>query len=729
MAAEQGETAAFGPSTERLRARATELVAAVPAWVWLTVLMGGSWAIRAVLAVRDPSPWIFQDELLYSELAKSFAATGHFAVREVPVPGAGGFGVVYPVLIAPAWKLFQNVPTAYEAAKIINSLVMSLGAIPVYLLARRMVSKAWALAAAVLALTLPGMVYTSVIMTENAFYPVFLFWVLAVVQALERPTVLRQLAAVALTFVAYLTRSQGAVLVPALVTAIVLLVVLDALSDERGFWRAALARTRAFWATWLTLVIGAGGFLLLEVGIRGKTFSTAVLGGYTILTTSSYSANDVARWFLYHSAELDLAVGVLPFAAFFLLVIAAFRRMPPSREARVFAVVALSASVWLLAEVAAFASSPFGLQILERNDFYLEPLFLIALVVWAAGVLPRSWLSTGVAAVAAVVLVGRAPYGSFIGPRAVSNAFALLPLWRIEEHGWVTPGRLTDSVVVAGIAAGLIFVFVPRRLALIAPLLVFLYLAWATSPVEGKTSEASRDSRFGGIQGPLNWIDRAVGGTQPKVAAIWSGAPGLNYVALWNNEFFNRTVGPVYNLSAPPDGLPEETLTLDPGTAFIRHGTGKVLRAEYVLSDGSMQVAGKTVATDPGISMAVYRVDGPVRVVRQTQGIYPDKWSGPGVQYTRYPCAAGTLSVALAGYRPLQPRAVTVVARNARRLLGRIVVPPGGRRVLTLPLEPRRGYCLVNFSISPTAIPAKVLGNKDPRVLGLLFKRLDYRPR
>lgn len=389
MAAQQGETAAFGPSTERLRARATELVAAVPAWVWLTVLMGGSWAIRAVLAVRDPSPWIFQDELLYSELAKSFAATGHFAVHEVPVPGAGGFGVVYPVLIAPAWKLFQNVPTAYEAAKIINSLVMSLGAIPVYLLARRMVSKAWALAAAVLALTLPGMVYTSVIMTENAFYPVFLFWVLAVVQALERPTVLRQLAAVALTFVAYLTRSQGAVLVPALVTAIVLLVVLDALSDERGFWRAALARTRAFWATWLTLVIGAGGFLLLEVGIRGKTFSTAVLGGYTILTTSSYSANDVARWFLYHSAELDLAVGVLPFAAFFLLVIAAFRRMPPSREARVFAVVALSASVWLLAEVAAFASSPFGLQILERNDFYLEPLFLIALVVWAAGVLPR----------------------------------------------------------------------------------------------------------------------------------------------------------------------------------------------------------------------------------------------------------------------------------------------------------------------------------------------------
>ena len=170
--------------------------------------MGGSWAIRAVLAVRDPSPWIFQDELLYSELAKSFAATGHFAVRD-PVPGAGGFGVVYPVLIAPAWKLFQNVPTAYEAAKIINSLVMSLGAIPVYLLARRMVSEAWALAAAVLALTLPGMVYTSAIMTENAFLPVFLFWVLRSCRRSSGRRCSGSSPPSALTFVAYLTRNQA----------------------------------------------------------------------------------------------------------------------------------------------------------------------------------------------------------------------------------------------------------------------------------------------------------------------------------------------------------------------------------------------------------------------------------------------------------------------------------------------------------------------------------------
>ena len=320
----------------------------VPAWAWLTVLVGGSCAIRAVLALHDPSPWIFQDELLYSELAKSFAATGHFAVREVPVPGGGGFGLVYPTIVAPAWALFHRIPTAYAAAKVINSLAMSLAAIPVYLLARRLTRKWLALAASVLALALPGMVYAGVIMTENAFYPVFLFWMLALVLALERPTLLRQLAAVGLSFVAYLTRNQGVVLLPALVTAILLLVVLEA-SSERPFLASTLRKAKAYWVTWLTLAIGAAGFLVVEVGIKGRTLSTAVLGGYSVVTSSTGSVHDAGRWFLYHLGELSVAVGILPFAAFILLAIEAVRRTPPSREHRVFAVAALSATVWLVA--------------------------------------------------------------------------------------------------------------------------------------------------------------------------------------------------------------------------------------------------------------------------------------------------------------------------------------------------------------------------------------------
>ena len=64
---------------------------------------------RFLLALWIPAPWLFADELKYSELAKSFAATGHFAIRDTP---ESGLGPVYPVLIAPAYALFDNVPHA-----------------------------------------------------------------------------------------------------------------------------------------------------------------------------------------------------------------------------------------------------------------------------------------------------------------------------------------------------------------------------------------------------------------------------------------------------------------------------------------------------------------------------------------------------------------------------------------------------------------------------------------
>jgi dolichyl-phosphate-mannose-protein mannosyltransferase len=712
----------------RTRNRLAELAIAVPAWIWLSLLVAISVVIRSALAFRDPAPWIFQDELLYSELAKSFAATGHFAVRDSPTPIFGGFGVVYPTLISPAWALFSKVPAAYDAAKAINAFIMSLAAVPVYLLARRLAGRAMALAAAVLTLALPGMVYTSTIMTENAFFPVFLFCVLALVLALERPTALRQLAAVALTFVAYMTRNQGAVLVPALVTAIVIVSLLEAWGDDRGFAVALGRRAAAFAVTWATLAAGIGGYLAFEVGSRGQTVSSAVLGGYSVLTESSYSVQETARWFLYHAGELDLAVGVLPFAAFIVLVVAALRRRPPSRETRIFAAVALSVSVWLLLEVAAFATTAYGHQIQERNLFYLEPLFLIALVAWAGGILLWSRTLTGAGALVAAALPGVVPYSSFLGPNEVANAFGLLPLWRAVDRAIIAPSHLTEVVLLAAMAAGLLFLLLPRRLALVAPAVVLVYLAAANSPVVGKTRLTSAESRHGGVQTQRDWIDRAVG-TKPRVSAIWTDAPGLNFVTLWDNEFFNRSVGPVHNLQGPPDGLPQERITIDPRSGLAHDPSGKVVGAQYVLTDRSLKVAGQVIAQDPGLGMVLYRVGGPVRlIVRKLGGVYQDSWSGPAAGYTRYPCVSGTLSVVLTGWAKLQPQPITVVARSAGRVR-RIVVPPTAQRTLAIPLRPRNKLCRVAFSISPTVVPAHVLGGGDTRVLGIRFKQVTFSPK
>ena len=98
-------------------------LARVPVWVWLAGLVVLSAVFRYGLSRRVVAPWIMVDELIYSELAKSFAQSGHFLIRDVH---AGAYGVVYPLLIAPAWRVFGSVPDAYAAAKTIGSVLMSL---------------------------------------------------------------------------------------------------------------------------------------------------------------------------------------------------------------------------------------------------------------------------------------------------------------------------------------------------------------------------------------------------------------------------------------------------------------------------------------------------------------------------------------------------------------------------------------------------------------------------
>ena len=167
-------------ATAAVRARAVS----IPAWAWLAAIIVCSAVFRYLLGRRIVAPWIMVDELIYSELAKSLAAHGSFLIRGVP---AHGFGFLYPILIAPAFRI-ASVPSAYNVAKAIDTVVMSLAAVPAYFLARRVMRPGLALVVALLTVAVPSMVYTGMLMTENLFYPVFLCCALALVAVLERPT-------------------------------------------------------------------------------------------------------------------------------------------------------------------------------------------------------------------------------------------------------------------------------------------------------------------------------------------------------------------------------------------------------------------------------------------------------------------------------------------------------------------------------------------------------------
>src|SRR5207244_8028417 len=65
----------------------------------------------------------------------------------------------------------------------------------------------------------PWAAYAGTLMTENVFYPIFLCLALALVLALERPTVARQLVVLGLCVLAFETRAQAVALGVAALTA------------------------------------------------------------------------------------------------------------------------------------------------------------------------------------------------------------------------------------------------------------------------------------------------------------------------------------------------------------------------------------------------------------------------------------------------------------------------------------------------------------------------------
>jgi len=682
--------------------------ARIPAWAWLVALVVVSAVFRYGLSRRVVAPWIMVDELIYSELAKSFASTGHFLIRDV---NHGAYGAVYPLLIAPAWRAFSSVPDAYAAAKTIGSVLMSLAAIPTYFLGRRVLSPLWALAAAVLAVAVPSMMYTGTLMTETVFYPIFVGVSLALVLALERPTATRQLVVLAACLLAFLTRSQAIVLIPAVATAPLVLAWLDR--------RRVVRVVREFRVLYGILVAAVGGALLVQLARGRSPFD--LLGSYSVTGHADYRVDQVLKWLLYHLAELDLYLGVLPFAALLLLV-ALGRSL--DRPLRVLLAATLPLAGWLLLEVAAFASA-LSPRVQERNLFYVAPLFFVALLAWIERGMPRPPRAAAIAVVVAAALPGALPYHKLIDTSAESDTLALLPLWWLQE---TVVGLNTVAVVVVAAAAllGIVFLTISPRYALVLPALVFLWFAFATERIERFDHgfpKASIGALYQGITASSrDWVDKTVG-RDADVAFLYSGAdPTQQPLTLWENEFYNRSIGPVYDLRQQSMGDLPETKVRQRADGVLVTPDGRPVRTRYVLSDDTVPLAGELIGRDDVRGMLLRRTGGALAIASHVSGTFPDGWSGPRVTYRRLRCRGGTVTAVVASDANLFSRPQTV------RAAGRSVTfEPGDVGRLTVPLRPEGDVCRVTFTVTPTAIPAVVNGAADGRRLGARFAEFEYR--
>ena len=686
---------------------------AVPAWATLAAIVILSFAVRAWLARGMLGPFIMVDELIYSEMAKSFASDLSFAVRGVPVRG---YGAVYPILIAPGYAIFDRIPDVYATVKTINSLVMSLAAVPAYLIARRVVGKWSALLAALLTVAVPSMVYTATVMTENAYYPVFLLAALALVALLERPSTRNLVLFFAALGLAYLTRSQAIVVAAAAVTAPILLALF-----QRGAFRSTMWAYRWLYATF----VGGAVLVVAAQTARGMPLSS-LLGSYAVIVSNgNYDFGKAAHFVVYHAAELDLYLGIIPVAA---AIVLAARARTLDRALQVLLASTITLAFWTLIVVGTFASR-FADRIQERNTFAVAPLFLILLLAWVERGAPRPRVVASAAAAAAALLILAIPFDRFVTTSAVSDTLMLLPWWAIQLHWHVT--WLMWLAFLGAVAFAAAFLFLPRRVALALPLIVLVYWLVAARPIwygpyPYGVKQAGAGALFQGIRGvQRDWIDRAVP-AGADVAVLWTSRSDRFTVN--QNEFFNRSVGQVYYTVRPTDGgIAELPVAVDKRTGTVHLADGSAIRPGYVLTDGSVEPDAIPVAHDPALGMTVWKVNGPLVLAKtRITGIYPnDTWSGPRVTWSREHCRGGSLTVSLSGDAQLLPDGNTVSTPAG----GTVHVVPNKAASLRVPLTPRRGTCTVVFNIAPTAVPSEVIpGSKDDRELGVHFNAFAYRP-
>lgn len=561
---------------------------------WLIGLIAASTVLRASLALTHPCPIVFSDEMIYADMARGLADTGQFTVRDVP---SAQTSVLYSALIAPVYACVDALPIAWSIVKVLNALFLSLAAIPAYCLARRLLAPGPSLFVAALSLAVPSMMYAATLMTENAYYPVAVWFTLALVRAIERPGVLRQLAVVALLAAAVFTRAQGIVLGAATVTAYVAWAWRERRADDgRGFVRGLVP----FWPTWLIIAAGVAGLVAIAVD-RG---TDALLGAYASQKLFVPKVGRFVDIVTNHVAVLDLSTGVVPFAAFVVLLAIGLFARDAARPERVVAVVGVSVVGWVTLFSAVWIAIAGGhVRILERTLFPLSPLLFVALGWWAhRAERPRRFVV--VAAAAAVVAAAMPAWitawsiGHSLDSPVLFVAETLKALAGDAWTAWVA------GILVAGGAIAVALVTIPR-VARVAPLVVMLAFIPTLVAIEKRVTAIADGVRFHTFGDTPDWVDRVVPPGE-SAAILWT--PDFPRETVWVNEFFNRRVGAVYATGGEFSGWPmQERIEPDAAGRFVAVGGGEPIAARWVVAPETAGLDGDIVARLPACGFVLYR--------------------------------------------------------------------------------------------------------------------------
>ena len=585
--------------------RLDRFIAAVP------VMVAGLVLLSLVLweSASLKSPIIFGDELEWSMISRAIAHTGHGARLGVPT----GFRSFDAYLIAPMWWL-SSTHAAYTGIKYLQGIVMALAAIPVYLLARTLVSRGWAIAVALGTLCTSAYVYAPLLQPEALAYPTFMLCAYLSVQALAGRGRRWTIAAIVLSLLAIGVRTQLAMAFGALLLAAGVLWVVG----PRG------QRVRSGWS--LVDHIGAA-LLLIGAFIVLNRFGSPHVQRWSIVTQSWKGR--IWTLGLESGSALAIGLGVLPAIGGLASLWVPERRNDP--RWRAFAAY-LGASIVTFGTYtgvkAAYNSIVVFSRVEERNLIYLGPLLLIgtAIVLSARRVWWPGLLVAG--AVVAWLVLGYGYQLSF--PYTDSPGYGIAAMANRAFYWNQTDIRLALAVTV--VVSMVILLLhrsgrLPRRaragVIVLAALTVAVWMAAAqVTTARGMQHDAT--THLAGLAAigasPLDWVDKAT--NKRGVTYLGQDLELGDPHGLWLTEFWNQSIKHAYTLDSSypgpgPSVTPglrkaNGTLTDDPGTP-------------YVLADGGVTLAAHKVAEHG--SLILYKLPShPWKLRESAIGVTPDGW-------------------------------------------------------------------------------------------------------
>jgi hypothetical protein len=604
------------------------------------------WGVIAVclsrLTVRVRDWFVMTNELLYERRAIS-------VVRDSsPLPRLHGelipsFDQLYPLLVAPA---FRHGTVAHDLADahVLNAWIMSSACIPAFLLARRVLPLWAAYVAAVAAVCVPWILYASFLLTEVAAYPVFLWALLAMHGATSTPSQRRDLLALVAIALAFLARTQLALLALVLPVAIV--------AFEAGRAPAGAARTRAaegarraFRAHRLLAYVYAGG-LAVAVALLAAGNLSSSLGVYGDTISGNLLPAGTPRAFVEHLATFSLGLGILPFVVGVAWLLAGLVRPAARPEVHAFACVGALAFVAVMVEVTIFdvRFGGAGGFVHDRYLFYLAPVVIVGFLCALVDVRRPRWsLVAPTVCVALGFAIGLLPRFTWQQFATLNSDTPVSALYRPIVHNAYSLSGARIVLVLATIVLATLFVMgstLLRPSYLTAVMVAFLFVvmpavtAYVFVRLFGQPDWASRpltNPQPGGFE----WLDASVGGNANVTIVPYpvSTAYLVNQRVWRDYEFWNKSVDRVVQYSGPDgfrftgDTFPKLHLRFDPRT-----GASSKSPTRYVLQ---------------AAQESRFRISGPIRVSRAgvqlidagrtwrtewlSSGLTDDGWTRPGV--------------------------------------------------------------------------------------------------